>query len=290
MASNWQRWMPFHIDRFRGSPDVQAMHPAARLGYLYLLASAWQTEDCTLSPDPQDLAAASGLGDELWNEYGPRITRKFTLIEGRLRNDVQYVEWLDSKRVFDKRRAGAERTNTTRSPNAERTQSERPAHTETHTQTSTETVKKEQVPLASTAGAVSAERGRLLGTLPCAGGCSYEVREDDLERDVGLFPGVEVEQEYRNMKAWLMASPKRQKTKSGIRKFMASWLTRAQDTPKHQVGGNSGKFAGKTESSLNAALQAIAVIRSRADREASGEAGSSPASEVGDGRLLGAGG
>ena len=143
MAERWQQWMPFHIDRFRGSPEVQAMDPAARCGYLYLLATAWQTEDCTLSADPIDLATASGLGDKVWEEHGPRILRKFTVIHGRLRNEVLFAEWLEAKTIFEKRRAGAVRTNGGRSASGERTQCERSADTQTLTGTSTE---EKQIP------------------------------------------------------------------------------------------------------------------------------------------------
>jgi hypothetical protein len=118
MPAKWQQWMPFKIDAFRGSPSVQAMHPCARIGYLYLLASAWQTDDCTIPSDPIELADKSGLGDDLWAQYGPRILRKFEPIEGngRQRNSVCYQEWLDAKRVYDKRRDAADRTNSARSP------------------------------------------------------------------------------------------------------------------------------------------------------------------------------
>jgi hypothetical protein len=104
MAERWQQWMPFHIDKFRGSPEVQAMHPAGRMGYLYLLASAWQTDDCTISAEPMDLATESGLGDELWALYGPRILRKFHAVDGgRLRNDVVFEEWSETKRVWEEK-------------------------------------------------------------------------------------------------------------------------------------------------------------------------------------------
>ena len=294
MAKKWQKWMPFHIDRFRGSPNVQVMHPAARMGFLYLLASAWQTDDCTVSADPIDLATESGLGDELWATYGPRIMRKFEVIEGRARNKVLFGEWSEAKRVFDARSQAANRVNSERSPTTKHSFTERSPSRSLDTQTKTETgTEKEQKPLASTAIAVpAADRGDLLGTLPCTGGVDYEVRQDDLERDVGLFPGVDVLQEYRNMKAWLLASPKRQKTKSGVRRFMASWLTRAQDSPKQQ-GVQNGKFAGKTESSINAAQQAIDIIRARGqaerDRDTPDQVGYPSASEAGHGRLLGAG-
>ena len=94
--------MPFHIDKFRGSPDVQAMHPAARWGYISVLASMWQSDDCTVLNDPLDLATKSGLGDELWALYSPRIMRKFEPIDGgRLRNSVLHCEWLEAKRKFE---------------------------------------------------------------------------------------------------------------------------------------------------------------------------------------------
>jgi hypothetical protein len=119
MPAKWQQWMPFRIDAFKGSPAVQAMHPCARLGYLYLLSCAWQTEDCSLSADPMELAEKSGLGDELWALHGPRILRKFEWVDDkhtRLRNPVLYSEWLEAKRVFDARKEAADRTNSARSP------------------------------------------------------------------------------------------------------------------------------------------------------------------------------
>lgn len=148
MAERWQQWMPFHIDKFRGSPAVQAMHPCARLGYLYLLASAWQSQDCTLSPDASDLEIASGLGVELWAEYGARIVTKFGQnSDGRLFNAVLLVEWTEAKRVFEARRKSADRTNEVRkkaSPStvADTVTVQGPSRrADTHTQTGTGTDK-----------------------------------------------------------------------------------------------------------------------------------------------------
>ena len=116
MAERWQLWMPFHIDRFRGSPDVQAMHAIARCGYLYLLASQWQTSECALPSDSDSLASLSGLGDELWAQYGPRILRKFSTDEhGRLVNLILRKEWEEAQRIYEARSASARRTNEVRS-------------------------------------------------------------------------------------------------------------------------------------------------------------------------------
>ena len=114
MAERWQQWMPFHIDRFRGSPDVQAMHPIAKLGYIMLLASSWQTPDCAIANDPMELSIAAGLDDALWAIHGPRILRKFVEHNGKLRNEVLFREWSEAKRVFEARSASAGRTNSKR--------------------------------------------------------------------------------------------------------------------------------------------------------------------------------
>jgi hypothetical protein len=138
--------------------------------------------------------------------------------------------------------------------------------------------------LAVTSSDVPAARGKILGSLPCAGGKSYEVCQDDLTRDAVLFPGVDVQQEYRNMKAWLMASPKRQKTIKGVRQFMASWLTRAQDKPRsgdsHGANGQhrTALFPTRTERNLAAAASAA-----RHDTEALDDHGGEPTS-LSDGR------
>jgi uncharacterized protein YdaU (DUF1376 family) len=101
MPARWQQWMPFKIDAFKSSPAVIAMHPAARAGYLYLLTFAWQTEDCTVPNDQMELAEISGLGDELWALHGPRILRKFEVLEnGRLRNAACFEEWSAAEQVF----------------------------------------------------------------------------------------------------------------------------------------------------------------------------------------------
>ena len=118
MVAKWQQWMPFYIDAFMGSPAVQAMHPTARIGYLCLLARAWQTEDCSIPSDDLALSEMSGIGDELWQAHRIRIIRKFDPVEGsdRLRNAVLYEKWKDAKRIYERRREAAEKTNTERSP------------------------------------------------------------------------------------------------------------------------------------------------------------------------------
>lgn len=79
--------------------------------------------------------------------------------------------------------------------------------------------------------AAPAERGNLLGTLPLNKG-EYEVREDDLAIHGEAYPAVDVKQQYREMKSWLIANPTHKKTRSGIKRFMNSWLARAQNSAR----------------------------------------------------------
>lgn len=45
-----------------------------------------------------------------------------------------------------------------------------------------------------------------------------------------LYPAVNVMQELRKMSGWLNSNPKKRKTKSGILRFINSWLSREQDS------------------------------------------------------------
>ena len=163
MAAKWQRWMPMEIDALKASPAVQAMHPCARAGYVWLLLDAWQTEDCTIPTDPIDLADKSGLGDELWAVHGLRILRKFEQADGsnRLRNLAQYERWKAAKVIYEKRQESAHRTNELRSPSQIETVTvtqpsrspysgnlplEPPFTTETKTSTKTEKQEQQQKP------------------------------------------------------------------------------------------------------------------------------------------------
>lgn len=88
--------------------------------------------------------------------------------------------------------------------------------------------------LAVTSEEVPADRGALILTLPLNSG-EYSIHEKDVEEARELYPAVNVLQDFRNMKGWLMASPKRRKTRHGIRKFINAWLSRSQD----KAGGSA---------------------------------------------------
>ena len=68
----------------------------------------------------------------------------------------------------------------------------------------------------------------------------YFVTTDDVKNWESLYPAVDIAQEIRNMAGWCDANPKKRKTRAGIRRFINSWLSRAQN----HGGGNSSSYAG----------------------------------------------
>lgn len=70
--------------------------------------------------------------------------------------------------------------------------------------------------------------------LPLNDGTEFRVTEDMVSEFSTLYPAVDVEQELRSMRGWLLSNPKNRKTPSGIRRFMNSWLSREQDKPRTQ--------------------------------------------------------
>ena len=58
---------------------------------------------------------------------------------------------------------------------------------------------------------------------------TYTVRQSELYELRDLYPSVDIAQQLRNMIGWCQANPTRQKTRSGIKRFIHAWLCREQD-------------------------------------------------------------
>ncbi len=61
---------------------------------------------------------------------------------------------------------------------------------------------------------------------------SYNVPMEDIETYKKLYPNVNIEQALRNMVGWSMSNATRRKTRSGVKRFINSWLAREQDSGK----------------------------------------------------------
>ena len=67
---------------------------------------------------------------------------------------------------------------------------------------------------------------------------TYNVPQENIEVYRGLYPGVDVEQQLRNMAGWCMSAGPNRKTRRGIKKFITGWLIREQDKASKKGGRN----------------------------------------------------
>lgn len=71
--------------------------------------------------------------------------------------------------------------------------------------------------------------------IPLNSGEEFPVYESDVSEWSKLYPAVDVKQELNNMRGWCLANPTKRKTKSGVKRFINSWLSKTQNK-----GGTNG--------------------------------------------------
>ncbi len=76
-------------------------------------------------------------------------------------------------------------------------------------------------------------------TLQLVTGEEYPVDKKDVLFWGEMYPAVDVMQELRKMKDWLLSNPKRRKTKRGIKRFISGWLAKEQDRGGRRSVGNN---------------------------------------------------
>ena len=65
--------------------------------------------------------------------------------------------------------------------------------------------------------------------LPLNDGTEYPVSPEHVQEWAGLYPAVDVIQQLREMRGWLLANPKRRKTRAGVMRFVTGWLSKEQN-------------------------------------------------------------
>ncbi len=65
--------------------------------------------------------------------------------------------------------------------------------------------------------------------LPLNDGSAHQIIYDDVDFYEDLYPAVDVRQELRKMVGWLDANPSKRKTPKGVKRFINTWLSKAQD-------------------------------------------------------------
>ena len=78
--------------------------------------------------------------------------------------------------------------------------------------------------------------------LPLVDGTDFEISVEMVSELSSLYPAVDVEQQLRNMRGWLLANPKNRKTKAGIMRFVNSWLSREQNSARPAANQKQGGY------------------------------------------------
>lgn len=95
--------------------------------------------------------------------------------------------------------------------------------------------------------------------IPLNDGSEWRCPLVDYEEYVRLYPGVDVEKEFRNMRAWCNSNREKRKTARGIKRFVNRWLSRQQDSGKSTQGkpvkDNNNFERRKYSADMLAALQ-----------------------------------
>ena len=77
--------------------------------------------------------------------------------------------------------------------------------------------------------------------LPLNNGEEFGITPEDFALWKQCYPAVDVMQQLRAMVAWCHANTTRRKTRTGVKKFINSWLARAQDNPRGAQEFSNGR-------------------------------------------------
>lgn len=175
-----------------------------------------------------------------------KLLEKLEIVTSKSTNKCTVISFVNWDRYQDDQPAPNQQTN-------QHLTSNQPAPNQ-HLTTNKNERKKENIKTdtsylaQSDAGASSApepadEQEPPVAMIPLADGSEFPVPASLASEYAAAYPGVDVAGELAQVRAWCLSNPRKRKTKNGIRRFLNSWLDRAQN----QVGGQrASPVAGGT--------------------------------------------
>lgn len=175
-----------------------------------------------------------------------KLLEKLEIVTSKPTNKCTVISFVNWDRYQDEQPAPNQQTN-------QHLTSNQPAPNQ-HLTTNKNERKKENIKTdtsylaQSDAGASSApepadEQEPPVAMIPLADGSDFPVPASLASEYAAAYPGVDVAGELAQVRAWCLSNPRKRKTKNGIRRFLNSWLDRAQN----QVGGQrASPVAGGT--------------------------------------------
>lgn len=175
-----------------------------------------------------------------------KLLEKLEIVTSKSTNKCTVISFVNWDRYQDEQPAPNQQTN-------QHLTSNQPAPNQ-HLTTNKNERKKENIKTdtsylaQSDAGASSApepadEQEPPVAMIPLADGSEFPVPASLASEYAAAYPGVDVAGELAQVRAWCLSNPRKRKTKTGVRRFLNSWLDRAQN----QVGGQrASPVAGGT--------------------------------------------
>lgn len=111
----------------------------------------------------------------------------------------------------------------------------------TKTKEKAKTKEKDNIPPSEVCGELPSSPPPA-AVLPLVDGTDFEISVEMVAELSSLYPAVDVEQQLRNMRGWLLANPKNRKTKAGIMRFVNSWLSREQNSARPAANQKPGGY------------------------------------------------
>ena len=175
-----------------------------------------------------------------------KLLEKLEIVTSKSTNKCTVISFVNWDRYQDEQPAPNQQTN-------QHLTSNQPAPNQ-HLTTNKNERKKENIKTdtsylaQSDAGASSApepadEQEPPVAMIPLADGSEFPVPASLASEYAAAYPGVDMASELAQVRAWCLSNPRKRKTKTGVRRFLNSWLDRAQN----QVGGQrASPVAGGT--------------------------------------------
>lgn len=209
--------------------------------YLLLIFNYWQTG----RPLPKSrLAGIAKLSNERWTDV-ERSLNEFFLDTGsewvheRIERDLEVVKSAQTQRVAAGNASAAKRAlekalknqmaSDLRSTTVQRKSNDRLTNKDKETDKEKERSKDKTLLPVAEKDQPPAESEFI--RLPLNDGSEFMVTEPLIAEWESLYPAVDVRQELRNQRGWLLAEPRRRKTQRGVNKFINTWLQKRQDNP-----------------------------------------------------------
>jgi len=210
-------WMPLYVADYLA--DTGHLSTAEHGAYMLLIMHYWQNG--SLPEEERRIARIARMSQEEWADSRDTLADLFD--EGWKHKRIE-AEMARAEDVSSKRKAAAEQRHSKRNSNA-------PANAEQlHAQSQSQSHTEKVDATASTSPEPDKSAPVAVIGLPTVSEGDYPVFEADIAEWFAAFPAVDVMQQLAAARSWLMANPKRRKTKRGMRRFIVSWLDRRQNS------------------------------------------------------------